>query len=150
MGHADSYRCRWSDGTPSGLVPRLAKIRLRTYAETLFFTSADWSHNTWLGSELERENGLASDRRWENGRRPAIQQGVAAMTYGPNNFLSNGGFFIGGGLNRSFCASQTTRKRCLYIPPVSKLLWYNNLLKGVVNNNQYVGIGIKADSRDRS
>jgi hypothetical protein len=28
--------------------------------------------------------------------------------------------------------------------PMSGVVWYNNLLKGVVNNNQYVGIGLEA------
>jgi hypothetical protein len=26
--------------------------------------------------------------------------------------------------------------------------WYNNLLKGVVNNNEYVGIGFEVGARD--
>jgi hypothetical protein len=31
---------------------------------------------------------------------------------------------------------------------MSGVIWYNNLLKGVVNNNEYVGIGIEVGARD--
>jgi hypothetical protein len=36
--------------------------------KTLSFTSADWFRDTWLGSGLERENGLAGNRQRDNGR----------------------------------------------------------------------------------
>ncbi len=31
---------------------------------------------------------------------------------------------------------------------MGRVVWYNNLFKGVVNNNEYVGIGIEVGARD--
>jgi len=50
--HADSYR--W--------LVRDSRNASKKTSETLCFTSADWSHDTFLGSELERKDGLGSDR----------------------------------------------------------------------------------------
>jgi hypothetical protein len=52
------------------------------------------------------------------------------------------------GLSAPFAQAKQPGSGVYTSIPMGEVVWYNNLLKGVVNNNQYVGIGIEVGARD--
>jgi Pectate lyase superfamily protein len=52
------------------------------------------------------------------------------------------------GLSAPFSQAKQPGSDVLTSIPMSGVVWYNNLLKGVVNDNEYVGIGIEVGARD--
>jgi hypothetical protein len=52
------------------------------------------------------------------------------------------------GLSAPFAQAQQPGNSVYTSIPMSRVVWYNNLLKGVVNNNEDAGIGIEVGARD--
>lgn len=52
------------------------------------------------------------------------------------------------GLSAPFSQASQPGGQGLASIPMSGVVWYNNLFKGVVNNNEHVGIGIEVGARD--
>jgi hypothetical protein len=52
------------------------------------------------------------------------------------------------GLSAPFAQAKQPGSGVYTSIPMSGVVWYNNLLKGVINNNQNVGIGIEVGARD--
>ena len=52
------------------------------------------------------------------------------------------------GLSAPFAQAKQPGSSVYTSIPMSGVVWYNNLLKGVFNNNEYVGIGIEVGARD--
>jgi hypothetical protein len=77
--------------------------------------------------------------------------GIANFRVYDNYDLNAGGAYPEAntfGLSAPFAQAKQPGSSVYTSIPMSRVAWYNNLLKGVVNDNEYVGIGIEVGARD--
>jgi hypothetical protein len=82
---------------------------------------------------------------------PTYNAGISRFEVYDNYDLNAGGPYPEAstfGLSAPFADAKQPGSEKYTSIPMKDVLWYNNLLKGVVNNNQFVGIGIEVGARD--
>jgi hypothetical protein len=82
---------------------------------------------------------------------PTYNAGIANFQVYDNYDVNAGGPYPEAntfGLSAPFAQAKQPGSDVYSSIPMSGVVWYNNLLKGVVNNNENVGIGIEVGARD--
>jgi hypothetical protein len=141
-----------------------------------FFGASNYSidHNTFLhvyqnikgceGQQFQAENMLIHHNYSDSHHRmfmeinsgagcgnPTYNAGIANFKVYDNYDLNAGGPYPEAntfGLSAPFAQAKQPGSSVYTSIPMSGVVWYNNLLKGVVNNNENVGIGIEVGARD--
>jgi hypothetical protein len=141
-----------------------------------FYGGSNYSidHNTFLhvyqnikgceGQQFQAENMLIHHNFSDSHHRmfmeinsgggcgnPTYNAGIANFQVYDNYDVNAGGPYPEAntfGLSAPFAQAKQPGSDVYTSIPMSGVVWYNNLLKGVVNNNENVGIGIEVGARD--